>query len=158
MVFKQTTVSVPPLHQVFIWGPNTITNIQLIQNLTCLDFIYVLSNYLLSTYYVPGPVLRVGDTENIIDKNLCPSGDYVLTQGVTHIKQISKYIPQKLCGMEENKTERGMAEPRVSAKASKASLSLFPSMPLTIILLILPLSDSTTPVQQLVLFIICHYL
>lgn len=60
--------------------------------------------------------------------------------------------------MEENKTERDTAEPRVSAKASKASVSLFPSMPPTIILLILPLSDSTTPVQQLVLFITCHYL
>ena len=56
--------------RVLIWGPNKISSLQLIPNLTCLYFIHVLSNYLLSTYYVPGTALNIGDTVNIIYNNL----------------------------------------------------------------------------------------
>ena len=70
MILKKTSVYISLSNQGINLGPSTISRLQLILNLTCLDFIHVFSNYLLRIYSVPGSALSTRDTMNIIYNRL----------------------------------------------------------------------------------------
>ena len=70
MILKKTSVYISLSNQGINLGPSTISRLQLILNLTWLDFIHVFSNYLLRIYSVPVSALSTRDTMNIIYNRL----------------------------------------------------------------------------------------